>query len=362
MPLYYGKNKIKDVGVSFKHKGGMDVFDATITSGAQLLNGVTAYGKNGKVTGTIPSQQAKTITPNNTQQVAIQSGTYAEGSVIVSAVPTEVKNITTNGTYEPESGKYFSSVNVNIAGDSFDTQTKTVSPTKSMQTITPDNGYDGLSSVTVEAIPSEYITTTDATAVATDILLGKTAYVNGEKVTGTFVAETINLDSEITEQDSIIAQIQSALEGKAAGGASLDTSDATATASDIATGKTAYVNGNKITGTHECSDGTSVDTCTLKLVYSALGSSHPISASILSNGTITSTTTSISSSKTINNVLCGSCAVITPPMFEEFIDNIILIDGVENSIDDSYHTVFNVPYKKDGVVEIEIRTSDTQDV
>jgi hypothetical protein len=63
-------------------------------------------------------------------------------------------------------------------------QEKTVSPSRSSQIITPDSGVDGLSQVTVNAIPDEYITTTDATAAAADIVTGKTAYVNGSKITG----------------------------------------------------------------------------------------------------------------------------------------------------------------------------------
>ena len=62
----------------------------------------------------------------------------------------------------------------------------------------------------------------DADAVASDILSGKKAYVAGTLVTGTYVAS---------------------------GGT--DTSDATATADDISLGKTAYVNGGKVTGTLE---------------------------------------------------------------------------------------------------------------
>ena len=64
-------------------------------------------------------------------------------------------------------------------------QTKSITPTKSSQSVTPDTGYDGLSKVTVNAIPSNYITTSDATAEASHIVEGETAYVNGVKVTGT---------------------------------------------------------------------------------------------------------------------------------------------------------------------------------
>ena len=64
-------------------------------------------------------------------------------------------------------------------------QTKTVTPTESEQVVTPDTGYNSLSQVTINRIPSDYITTTDANATADDLKKGVTAYVKGKKVTGT---------------------------------------------------------------------------------------------------------------------------------------------------------------------------------
>lgn len=64
---------------------------------------------------------------------------------------------TQNGTYSDEFGRAYTEVTVNVPSGTPSLQSKTATPTEQQQTVSPDSGYDGLSSVTVEAISSTYV-------------------------------------------------------------------------------------------------------------------------------------------------------------------------------------------------------------
>ena len=70
-------------------------------------------------------------------------------------------------------------------GGSYTLQSKSVTPTKSQQSITPDSGYYGLSDVTVAAIPDAYQNVSDVTAEAGDVLANKVIVTSEGDVTGT---------------------------------------------------------------------------------------------------------------------------------------------------------------------------------
>lgn len=58
-------------------------------------------------------------------------------------------------------------------GGSYNLQSKSITPTKLQQNITPDSGFYGLDSVTVAAIPEIYQDVSAVTAAAGDVLTGK---------------------------------------------------------------------------------------------------------------------------------------------------------------------------------------------
>jgi len=105
-----------------------------------------------------PTLQSKTATPTEQAQTILpDSGFNGLESVEVARIPTEyivptgVKNISQNGT---ESVREYDSVNVSVVPT---LQDKTIVPTKQTQTVNADSGFDGLGTVQVSPIPSEYI-------------------------------------------------------------------------------------------------------------------------------------------------------------------------------------------------------------
>ena len=86
----------------------------------------------------------------------------------VEAIQTDVESavvnplsVTANGTYTvPDGVDGYNPVTVNVPEKTIALQNKSVTPTKSEQSVTADNGYDGLGEVTVKAIPAQYISPT----------------------------------------------------------------------------------------------------------------------------------------------------------------------------------------------------------
>ena len=169
-------------------------------------------------------------------------------------------------------------------GGNYTLQSKTATPTKKQQSITPDSGYYGLSDVTVGAIPEAYQDVSSVTAAAGDVLTGKVIVLaDGTVTTGTManngaVSKTLDATTitytipkgyhsgtgtvKIVLETKTVTPTKSAQEitpttGKVLSKVTVeaipdkyvDTTDGDATAAKILYGKFAYVNGVKVEGT-----------------------------------------------------------------------------------------------------------------
>ena len=214
----------------------------------------------------------------------------------IDVIATAFDNITNQGavqatvqegdTYTIPKGYHNGSGTVSgvAGGGNYNLQSKSVSPTKSQQNITPDSGYYGLSDVTVAPIPESYQDVSSVTATAADVL-GNKVFVTatGEVTAGTMAnqgAVNKTLDVEANSYTvpagyhngngavNIVLEEKTATPTKAQQDITptagkvlskvtvaaipvefVDTSDADAVAANILLNKTAYVGGTKVTGT-----------------------------------------------------------------------------------------------------------------
>ena len=128
-----------------------DTQDATAAV-AEILEGKTAYARGAKLTGTMPNKGAVSGTIATKDAYTIPMG-FHDGSGTVSIDATELAkiipaNIKSGVSILGETGTY--------GGEAAKVQTKSVTPTMSVQTVLPDEGFDYLSQVSVAAIPVTY--------------------------------------------------------------------------------------------------------------------------------------------------------------------------------------------------------------
>ena len=265
---------------------GIDMSDATAAAD-NIEKDYTAYVNGEKITGYLSSGNILNLLANSSTYSKDGSPSYASATGTGSLdQPDRISISFTNNTKQivKNGGTVTASAKATLFGDA------TVDDVVSGKTFTSKNGLK----LTGTHECQGGIDTSDADAVANDIADGKTAYVNGAKVTGnvdtmdsgvryigttntyerdgSYLSLTYeNSDSRLfrsgskfvvrtdlsnlgnaTASDVATGKTFTSSDGITVEGTAeftgLDTSDANAISTNIETGKTAYVKGEKITG------------------------------------------------------------------------------------------------------------------
>ena len=167
-------NQYINIPTGYNSAGAYYLISATpngSVTAPSTISGTTATVSTG--TNTITLTKSISVTPNVTTAGYISTGTAGNSNVSLTAnVTTKAAATITPGT-----------TNQTISSGTYLTGTQTISGDSDL---TAANIKSGVSIFNVNGT-----FTSDANATATDILNGKTAYVNGSKVTGTLAFQTI---------------------------------------------------------------------------------------------------------------------------------------------------------------------------
>ena len=278
--------------------------DKTYAECYALATGVTDVHAMAALLQVTDSLESETETSGMTATVKVLSGVetivyvatangvpfhevrYPEtGSISYSMSPDSLASlsVTANGTYNAPSNKVYNEVIVNVPSSSPSLQAKTnITPTTSSQTITADSGYDGLSSVQINAMPSGTAGTPTATkgsvsnhAISvTPSVTNSTGYIVGSTKTGTAVtvsaSELVSGSQTITENGTVDVTNLASVDVSVAGSSSTRT--ATISRSDGQSIPRVQVNGTGTTYSANEAQFTWEDGDTLRFYYG--GSSY----------------------------------------------------------------------------------------
>lgn len=167
-------NQYINIPTGYNSAGAYYLISATpngSVTAPSTISGTTATVSTG--TNTITLTKSVSVTPNVTTAGYISTGTAGNSNVSLTAnVTTKAAATITPGT-----------TNQTISSGTYLTGTQTISGDSDL---TAANIKSGVSIFNVNGT-----FTSDANATSTDILNGKTAYINGSKVTGTLAFQTI---------------------------------------------------------------------------------------------------------------------------------------------------------------------------
>ena len=185
-----------------------------LLSGKQLID-----GDGNIVTGNIPTKTSSNLTASGAT-VTVPAGYYvsqATKSVTTATQATPSVSISPSGliTASATQTEGYVSAGTKSGTKQLTTQgMKTITPSTNSQTAVGAGVYV-TAPITVAAIPSQYVDNSTVDAVESDVMSGKKFGANGSVKTGTFT-----IDSELSTQDDLIAQIQAAVDSlPEAGGA-----------------------------------------------------------------------------------------------------------------------------------------------
>lgn len=312
-------------GGIIRHIEAVDLSGDTVTPAA-LQTGVTAHNALGEAivgtggSGSIVTQNV-TITPTKSvQTVSADAGYDAIGTVTVNAIPSQYiepsGNITISANGTGIDVAQYATATVNVPSSSIALQEKTnINPTTSSQTITADSGYDGLSSVQINAMPSGSVTSP--------------ATISGTSASLTTGTNTLTLSKTISVTPNVTTAgyISAGTAGNSAVSLTASvTTKAAATITPTTTNQT-IASGTYLTGTQTIKGDSNLVAANIKKgisIFNVTGSYEPAGVSLQAKTGITPTETS--QTITADAGYDGLSSVQINAISDEYIGSAITID------------------------------------